>query len=259
MTVYIEYVFCYNLIIDLIILKATLTLNGIRAKKGRLFLCAFFLALIPFLPFLNFNKYLCPTIKVCLGLFFFNLFFRYKKQLKLSLTFIIITVIFGGVSFFISSVFGIDSGNNLFLALLPLVFLVSFYVIKRVYFSLKRSDGLKRFIVKVKIKVGKVVKDSDAIIDTGNGSYYKNEPIIFCSKSLGRDFLSQLPLPRTEKVLINSVNGENTFPVIKSDFLTVIINGNERTYKKVWVCISRENLGADFDVILHPELNFGDK
>ena len=65
MTVYIEYAILDNFVIDWILLKATLSLTGRTAKKGRLFICSFIGAIFALItPLVYFNLVLSFFVKV---------------------------------------------------------------------------------------------------------------------------------------------------------------------------------------------------
>ena len=98
MTVYIEYVFIDNLIIDYLLFKATFTLTGNGYNKGRLLFCAFLGGVFALLyPLISAHTVIVTVIKVLFGLLIMLLANSYRTKKN----FYVNTVVFFGLTFLV--------------------------------------------------------------------------------------------------------------------------------------------------------------
>ena len=123
MTVYVEYVLIDNLVIDYLLLKATFALTGINYARGRLFVCAFFGAIVALVYPLITNKALSLIIKVLTGFLITLLAVKYRSKKEYCVNtalFFCLTFLSGGAFIGVCSILGIDYSSEFSIAVMIL-------------------------------------------------------------------------------------------------------------------------------------------
>ena len=185
MTVYIEYVLIDNLVIDFLLLKATYATLGVMPKRGRLFACAVFGAMIALLYPLILSKVISTAIKVLTGFLMTIIAFRYsskRQYFTATAIFFLYTFLTGGAIIGVFSIFGIDYSSEYSIALMfiPVYFLLRI-IIEVIKFIYRRKDVVS-FTYKTSITLlGKTI-DCKGFLDTGNGLYDGDSPVVMCGK-----------------------------------------------------------------------------
>lgn len=258
MTVYIEYVLVNNTIIDYCILKAAFTAAGKRVKKGRLLYCSVFAAALSLVfPLLNFNKIIVALLKIAAGLIIMLVsakFYTKKEFYVCAVLFFAFTFAFLGAMIGISALVGYDFSSSPFVSL---SFIPVFIIYKAFTGAIKffyRRKNIEKSKVKAVLLSGEVAVTSDGFIDSGNGVYDGDSPVIFCTEETGKKLISTFPLPKIKKIKIKTVSGEKELPAIKLDCVKIYFNDNPNIYNDVTACFSKDIKGQGYDVILHPDL-----
>ncbi len=260
MTVYVEYVLIDNFVIDFLLLKAALSVCGISAKKGRLFLSAAVGAAIALVyPALNLHPAILIPLKIAAGLLIVLLsakFGRVKDFCIVSALFFAFTALLGGAIFGIYSLFGLDYTKELSAAL---IILPAYIVIKAaretVRFIYRRKEVVS-LQYPVKITVAGVTVEATAFLDTGNNLYDGDNPVVLVSSSLAQKFFDGGRKFAIKKLPVTTVGGTLFLPSFTADKITIEREGKEPLeYSGVTLCAAKSGFGTGTDVILSPALN----
>lgn len=257
MVVYIEYVLIDNFVMDYLLLKATFTLLKKEYKKGRLFFCAFLGAIIALtFPIVEISPVLLTLLKIISGLLLVLLARAYRtaKEYFLSaITFFILTFSLGGILIGIFSIFGVKEIGEVLIAtiFIPAYVLLSGFV-KGIKFIVKRKTFYP-FLVKCEIVFRENKTEFIGFLDTGNGLYLKDEPIVVIGR---RAFLKLIDkeFPKMEYVEYKTVMGESKMPTFTVDKLLIYLTEEPNIIYNARVGIARHGEKDDYDLILHPAL-----
>lgn len=258
MVVYIEYVLIDNFVIDYLLLKATFVITNLSVKKGRLFLLAFLGAIFALTyPFMQQIGFLLTIIKILFGLLLMLLATNYKSIKSYyvnTLIFFALTFLTGGVIIGLSNILGIELGTEFSIAIIILpAYLIIKGITELIKYLYRRKDEVA-FLYDIELTLnGKVVK-TKGFLDTGNGLYYNNQPVIICNKGLFLSFInSNSVLPKMEKIECKTVAGSSTLFAVKISTLKIYFNSEERIFNNVVMAISKVD-SVDYQVILHSAL-----
>ncbi len=260
MTVYLEYVILDNFVIDYLLLKASHKIAGVAAKKGRLLFCAFFGALTALVyPLIESFFVISFLLKVSCGLILSLSSAKYRSVKEASYTaavFFGLTFLSGGAITGIFGLVGISYSSEISVALMVLP----------AYAVIKGAAGIVSVIYKRRtehsflydIKLCLNGKDLSAVgfMDTGNGVYDGDSPVVFCSKRVAEklcfsNFANRVKLKRITVVTVNGVEEKICFKLDRLE----IYNGNRANiFNNVTVCVSSGAADIGYDVILHPAL-----
>lgn len=258
MTVYIEYVIIDNLIIDFLILKATFSLMKLSYRKRRLFLCAFLGAVIALVyPLLEINQILLTLVKFLSGLLILLLANDYKtaKSFYISaVVFFSLVFLTGGAVIGVYNLFNIPLSSEISVAL---VFVPVYLIIKGLgevisYFYKKKE--IVSFLYKIELKNFDNSLLSIGFLDTGNGTFYKNQPVIFCSDAFAKKLLGKnLIKTRFNKIFITTATGESENLSFNLEQLILYKEDKAHIFNNIVVCVANIK-NSDYDIILHPAL-----
>ena len=267
MTVYIEYVIIDNLIIDYLMLKATFALTGYPCARGRLFLCALLGAVIALLyPLLEINGVILALVKICSGLIIVLLSAEFSSPRRFYITAVIFfgyTFLLGGAVIGIFSLFGVPYSSEISIALMVIpVYFILRALSEVVKFIYRRKDNITHNYKIKAVLFGQAV-DGVGFLDTGNGLYDNDNPVIVCNKNFFYKLAGEnLPKIKLKKISVNTVNGKTENPSFNLDKLLIYFADEPNIYNNVTVCVTDALVGECYDVILHPaflEVNYGDK
>lgn len=257
MTVYVEYVFIDNFIIDYMLMKATLVTAGITVIKRRLFVCAFLGAAFALLyPLLQINTYLLTIIKILFGFVLITVAvpkISFKKLKVCFALFLLYTFLLGGAIAGISFIIDLNYSTEFFMSV---IVVVAYVVIKTVISAIKFISHKKRtdcFVAKVIIEKNGIVVDAEGFFDTGNGVYNETTPVIFCSKKIAERFLTNVyTMKEVKKIKIKTVCEESEKLFFKVDRITIYNKDVKNTFYNVGLAVLEKNFLSDYDLILHP-------
>ncbi len=257
MVVYIEYVLIDNFVIDYLLLKATFTLLKKKYKKGRLFFCAFlgaFLALT--FPLVQILPVLLTFLKIISGLLLVLLAKSYRtaKDYFLSaITFFVLTFSLGGILLGVFSIFGVKEMGEILIAtiFIPAYILLS-GLVRGMRFIVKRKTFYP-FLLKCEIVFREKKIEFIGFLDTGNGLYLKDEPIVVIGR---RAFLKLIDkeFPKMEYVGYKTVMGNSKMPTFTVDKLLIYLSEEPNIIYNARVGVARHGEKEDYDLILHPAL-----
>ncbi len=257
MTVYIEYVLIDNFIIDYLMLKASFALTATSVSRRRLLFCAFLGALFALLyPLITVHNVFLTIIKVCFGLLMVLIAgkFRTKKAFYVTaITFFCYTFLTGGAVIGVFSLLNIPYSTEYSIALMIIPVYFIFTGLTKVVKFLYQRKELSGLIVDIEITAfGKTIKGK-GFFDTGNGLYDGENPVIVCGKSFAKDFigLNEIKLKRIE---VNTVNGKSQNLAFNIEKIKIYNSDEPNIFNNVTLCVTKQSVGSDFDVILHPAL-----
>ncbi len=256
MIVYIEYVLIDNLVIDYILIKLTLRILGYQPKKARLFLCALLGAVFALVsPLLYFNAVLLTAYKIISGLLIFILstkFLSAKDFYRGALFFFFITFLTGGAIIGVYNIFNIDYNLEICIATIILpVYLLSRGIESLIKYFYKRKDIESNcYTTKIMVKDKRVTLKG--FVDTGNMLFDGDNPVVIIHLKSAKKLFEGLP--KVKHISYQTVAGESKLLVIEKASIEIYLDKQERIIKKVSVGVSKQNIGTEYGVILHPDL-----
>ena len=258
MTVYIEYVIIDNFVIDYMLLKATFAITGSNCSKTWLFLCAIIGAGFALLiPLMNFNSILVTLIKIVFGLLLVVIAGRYKsvKEYYINfLIFILLTFAVGGSVIGIYSMLGIDYSSEVSIAVMVLPVYVLIKIIVLVIKFIYKRKNVMTGVFETEITVENVTKKCKGFLDTGNGLYDGDSPVIVCGIKLAKELLVNALKKPLKKITVNTATGQSMMFAVKTQSVKIYIWNKEHIFNNVTLCVTKNPIGVGYDVILHPAL-----
>lgn len=255
MVVYIEYAIIDNLIIDYFLLKATLTTTGKSLKKVRLFLCAILgtgVALV--YPLLYRHRWILNIVKLLTGVTLILLASEYKgvKDYLINLcVFLGYTFITGGALLAIADCVN-SSEMVVGVVFLPAYLILSGFIklVKYIY----KSRHVLSFTYKIRLQIGDIVVNCTGFLDTGNGAYYLDSPVIVCDKKFFvKNFLKAGFCKKLIKIPVQTVGGKSYNFATPIESLVIYIGKEQNIYNNVVLMVAKQ-VGLGYDLILHPQL-----
>ena len=255
MTVYVEYVLLDNFIIDYLLLKATYDTTGISVKKGWLFLCAFLGALISLVCPLISIKSLLTAVKVLCGFLLTLIATPYKSKRAYFINtalFFAYTFLTGGAVLGIFAIFGLEYSAEISIALMFLPVYILVKGVREVIIYIYRQKFVMNYTYEISLTLaGKTVK-ARGFMDTGNGVYDGNSPVIVCDKRFAKRLIDKnFYKIKSKKITLSTVSGTNENFAFILDNLVIYIKGEQYIFNKVTMAVTKR-VGDGYDVILHP-------
>lgn len=258
MTVYIEYVLIDNFVIDYLLLQASHKIAGVSAKKSRLCFCAVLGALVALAcPVLENFKPLLIAVKVACGLLIPLLSANFRSTREYFITaalFLCLTFLSGGAVTGVFGIFGLSYSSEISVALMFLPAWAAIVCVKKaVKFVYKRKD-LTCFLYRVTLFSGGNSVEVTGFLDTGNGVYDGDSPVVFLnSKTARKLFIGKdgKPVP-LKRITVKTVSGESEKICFKLDRLVIYTGDIPNIFNNVTVCVADGGAGAGYDLILHP-------
>lgn len=259
MTVYIEYVIIDNFVIDYLLLKATFATTGMSVKRWRLFVCSFIGAVIALLfPMIKAHQIIIVLLKLCAGILLTILSANYKtikSYFTNSAIFFGYTFLTGGAIIGVFNLLGLNYSSEISIALI----ILPVYALLRLLYALlmyvyKRKD-IASLTYNVTIGVfGKEIS-ATGFMDTGNGLYDGDSPVIVCDKKFFSSLIDgQILKAKIKRITVRTVTGQTTYPAVKLDYLKIYLSDEPNIYNNVTLCVTNNNVGESYDFILHPAL-----
>lgn len=257
MSIYIEYAVIDNLVIDYFLLEATFFTFRKPVKKARLFLLSILGTIIAIVyPLINAHAIIIVSIKVLTGLLLPLLAVKYQSLKE----YFICTAIFFGYTFLTGGgIYAIYSLFNVKLTEIPVAicFVPAFFIIKfltRVVSYVFKKSKITKFTYKVELTFNKKTVECVGFLDTGNGVYDNNNPVIVCGKTFFKQFIDgDFYKIKSKKILSQTVNGcaENLAFEIEQ---IKIYNGKDVHISNNVTLMVVKNVGDGYQLILHPAL-----
>ncbi len=258
MVIYVEYVLISNFIIDFLLLKSAFFTAGEKFSNRRLFFCAllssgFSLAY----PLINASKIIEILIKISFGLLIVLIsakFINTKKYFICLSLFFFYTFLLGGITLALFFCFEISMQNEIvsLLIILPIYAIYRFSVKLANY--LYRKKNLNAFTYQVELTIGDKTKSCIGFLDTGNGVYFQNAPVIFCSKKFALNLIDLTKAKGLKRITINTVNGSEQKLCVKTSCVKIYQGDKTNIFYNVTLCIVCEGFEEGYDLLLHPAL-----
>lgn len=257
MTVYVEYVFIDNFVIDLLLFKTTFKITGKDVSRVRLILCALLgAAFALFYPLITENIFIITAAKILFGLFLTFCAAKFssaKDYAAFTAVFMGLTFFVGGIIIGVFSLFGLDYSAEFSIGLMILPVYIALSAVKRLITYFYRRKDVSGLIVNAEIVCGDKVVKIKGFFDTGNGLYADFSPVIVVSKNAVAPLLD-LNLMRNAKYLpITTAVGEDKKISFKPDAVVIYSDGKKNIFNNVRVCVVNKNF-VGYDAILHPAL-----
>lgn len=258
MTVYIEYVLIDNFVIDYLLLKATFAITGSNYSKRWLFLCAFFGAIFALLfPLIKVGGILLALVKIAFGLLLVAISVKHKsaKEFYINLVvFFALTFAVGGAVIGLFSLFNIPYSTELSVAIMVIpVYIVTRGITAVVRFVYRRKSVMAG-VFETEISLSGKVKKGKGFYDTGNGIYYKDNPVIFCDKKFAKGLIDGALIRPLKKITVNTATGQDELFAFQTESVKIYIDNKEHIFNNVTLCITKKSVGVGYDIILHPDL-----
>ncbi len=260
MTVWIEYAFAQNFIIDFSLLYLTNKTVRLPVHRLRLFGATVLgTAFALLFPLLALPKAISYIVRLSFGavLCLVGLPAKGKGNLSALFFFYLYTFLYGGFLMGVYSVFSLeyDPGGSLVggnFAVAALAFLPFFCL-----FSLRGAQKLwKRLKKKTVDYVCDVFFGTERVrlnglMDTGNSLQFNGNPVCLLAGEVKERVKN--PLPTEDYIFVRTATGEGVFPVFQAK-IEIYSEGKENIIDKVYFAVSAQPLGGGYEVILHPQL-----
>ncbi|MCQ2387032.1 MAG: sigma-E processing peptidase SpoIIGA [Clostridia bacterium] len=255
MIIYIEYVLIENFIIDFLLLKATTKISKTKAKKIRIIISSIFGAVFSLIfPLIKVNQIVVILLKGLFGMILTLWLYKWnsKRQFFFSLgIFLCLTFISGGL---IYSVKKYLISNELIILFSILSVYIITIIVKKIVNNVYKKKNVSSFIFDIEVGVGKTKINATGFLDSGNGVYDKNHPVIFCGVNVFKKLLNNSSVKTLKKISFFSVIGSDEKSAIVVDYVKIYFNGQANIIKDVRVCAIKKSIFCDCEFLLHPAL-----
>ncbi len=264
MTVFIEYVLIDNFIIDYLMLKASLLLSANTVSRGRLLFCAFLGAIFAlFYPLITVHSVLLTAIKICFGLLLVLLAGKFKSKKDYyvtAVTFFTYTFLTGGAIIGIFNILGLPYSSEISIAIMVVPVYFVFSGVTSVIKFLYRQKNVASYIVDVEITAFGTTKKARGFYDTGNELYDGDNPVIVCNKNFAKDFLGgDIKDLKFKTLSVSTVNGIEKNIAFNISQIKIYNLQNVNIFNNVTLCVAKQKVGRNYDIILHSALMEGGK
>ena len=153
------------------------------------------------------------------------------------------------------SILNIPYSSEISIALMVIpVYLILRAVSEVIKFIYQRKD-VQSFTYQVEISLMSNVIKARGFVDTGNGLYDRDSPVIVCGKKFFKKLVGNNVVKlKLKKIKISTVlkNGESF--AVKLDYIKIYIIDKPNIYNNVTLAVVSKGIGEGYDVILHPAL-----
>ena len=257
MTVYVEYVFIDNFVIDLLLFKTTFKITGKTVSRMRLIVCALLGAVFAlFYPLITENVFIITTAKILFGLFLTFCAAKFscaKDYAVFTAVFLGLTCFVGGVIIGAFSLFSLDYSAEYSIGLMILPVLLTLSAVKKLITFIYRKKDLTGLITSAEIVYGDKTVKIKGFFDTGNGLYADFSPVIVISKTAIKALISPTLIKNAKYLPISTALGAGKKICFKPDAVVIYSGEKKNIFNNVRVCVVNKNF-AGYDAILHPAL-----
>ncbi len=280
MEVYIEYAIIDNLVMNAILLHLSFYINQLKYKKWQLILSNILGTICSILiPLFIIPNALLLAIKIALAMsmiFVATGKIKIKKYILILLTFLTLTFLLGGLCFGVIEILGlkVDGGGVLLfndfsfpMSILIVVIACYIWVIKLLVHTIKNRLNISSSFVDVDVRKDNVCVHLLGYIDTGNFACDKNgNSLIFISPRMFHRLFPKIDITKfvLQKIgqddiagsyytKINDVTKNNITLVVPIDNIEVNVGNKNKSTKNVFVAVSQNNFGGEFDILLSPQ------
>lgn len=255
MTVYIEYVFFNNFIIDMSLLSAAAKITRLRTHRLRIFIASLIGAVLSLCyPLLSENGFLI-FFKILSGILlsFIAVKENFLTTIKHFSVFVAFTFLFGGCMYAIkNAVLLPEKFDELFIALEFIPAVIIYFMTLILLKIIVKTNELKNFSYRCEVKLSGKNFFTDGFLDSGNAVYFGFVPVCVCDKKFSETLkkeLSDAPLSEVEEITINSFSGEKKTKIILNAEIIISNGQTTRIYKNVGLALTEREYKSR--IILH--------
>ena len=257
MTVYVEYVFIDNFVIDLLLFLTAFKVTGKTVSRVKIVFCALLGAIFALLyPLITENIFIITAAKILFGLFLTFCAAKFSSAKD----YIAFTAVFMGLTFFVGgiiigafSVFSLDYSAEYSIGLMILPVYIALSVVKRLVTYFYRRKDVSGLIADVEIMCGDKTVKIKGFFDTGNGLYADFSPVIVVSKSAVAPLINPAFMKNAKRLSLSTAVGEDQKISFKPDAVVIYSGGKKNIFNNVRVCVVNKTF-IGYDAILHPAL-----
>ena len=257
MTVYIEYVFIDNFVIDLLLLLTAFKITGKTVSRVRLIVCSLSGAVFALIyPLITENPLFITAAKILFGLFLAFIaakFSCFKDYAAFTAVFLGLTFFVGGAIIGVFSLFGLDYSAEYSIGLMILPVYIALAAIKRLITFFYRKKDLSGLITDAEIVCGGKSVKIKGFFDTGNGLYADFSPVIVVKKSAVSPLLNIAFMKNLKRISLSTAVGTDKKISFKPDAVVIYSGGKKNIFNNVRVCVVNGGFSG-YDAILHPAL-----
>lgn len=263
MTVYIEYVLIDNFVIDWLLLKAALTTAGLTAARSRLFFSALVGAAVALVyPAIEVHAAILVLLKISAGFFMVLISAKFngvKNFVIVSALFFVYTALLGGAITAVFSVFNINGSEEFCTAFMIVPAYILIKAVREIVRFIYRRKDTAAFTYRTEITAGGITVSVNGFLDTGNGLYDGDSPVIVCSVAVAQKFLSGGKIRAVKRIPVGTVNGKKFLPAFVADSVKIYAEESPcgipaSESETVTVCAAKTGFSCGYDVILPPGL-----
>ncbi|MBR2336815.1 MAG: sigma-E processing peptidase SpoIIGA [Clostridia bacterium] len=268
MTVYVEYVFLDNLIIDCMLISLARKSLRIQTKRWGVIASALFGATVAtVMPLFRLRATVGAIVKIPIGMAIVLLSGKFKsagEYFKCFCLFLLFTFLFGGgaTAVFWSLGLSFDPLNYSHGGEIPLFIILAtasaiYLLCKRAVINFYRKKRAADFTFKCAVQIGGKAFVKTAFLDSGNGlTYKKTVPVAVCTQKFVGELEREGVLNKVYKDLIkiNTVSGETVIPVYRAEKFLIYNSGKMNILDNVMIGVPKRDmlLSEDFDLLIGP-------
>ncbi len=257
MKVVIEYVLIDNFVIDYLLLSSAYFTCGVSAKRRRIFFSALFGGVFALIfPLLNFHPVLLSVIKICTGFLLVAIsynFLSFRNYVVVSTVFIAYTFALGGGILGLYYIFGLSIGTETCVATVILPAYACLKALRYVVRHIYRRKDVACFTYPVELSFGEKIICGKGFLDTGNGVYDGENPVVIINKGLAKEFIGA-SMPKIKRIHVDTVNGGEEKVAFCIDGIKIFGENFDYASTNVTLCVSKTGFETDYEIILHPAL-----
>lgn len=258
MIVYIEYVLIDNFVIDFLLLKATYSITGCGKGGLRIVLAAMFGAVVALIfPLIEKIPVISVLVKILSGLTLVLLSVKaktFRDYYINALLFFAFTFLLGGAITGTFGIFNIPYSSEISVALMFIPAYILIRVITAVVKYLYRQKDIAGLVYKTEITFNGKTVILKGFMDTGNGLYNGDSPVVVVDKRTAKELLGDFHGVRLRRIKVRTASGDSENLAFDIDKIKIYIGDKVNIYSKVTACVSSSGIGDGYQVILHPAL-----
>ena len=256
MTVYLDYIFIENFIIDYILLKETSYIARKKVKNKRIILAAIissmYVVIMLYLKVQHLNLLICKMFLVIIVIYISFRPQKLNELIKYMGMFLLVSVINVGSFYVLSNLLNIKIRHEIlkiFTYLLGLI--LSKFFISYMWKIYKREIKKDDLIYQVRICIGRKTYQYNAFLDTGNSvfSYTHNLPILF-AEILDESMTNELKYLESFDVKTVTLSDKSNRKAYMFDKIEIIKN-NKKWYVKGAIVFEKIKFSKDYNMLLN--------
>lgn len=277
LTIYIDILFCLNLIIDYMIILSVKHFLSVDAKRYRMIFGAItgglssFIILLPPMP--SVVSWIINLLSACIIIAVSFCPLSRIKFIKTAATFFLISFCYCGLMIAIWMIFSpqniVIRNSSVYIAVSPIVLIITTlfcYIVLRIILKITGRAVPKNINCKIHIKYKGMEKEIQGKIDTGNTlkEPFSGEYVIVVREELFKETINlneYMNITKNNKIIsdirlipFNSVGGTGLIPAIKPDSIKIFNNNNEMSVSAYIALCDNKNMTTDIQALVPAEL-----